>query len=258
MKVLILAGGLGTRLSEETVIKPKPMVEIGGKPILWHIMKTYSHYGFNEFVILLGYKGYLIKEYFSNYFMHQSDVTIDLQKNTMDIHNNSSEPWKITLIDTGEDTQTGGRLLKAQKYVDNETFMLTYGDGVSDVNVSSLLKYHHEKGGIATMTSVLPEGRYGAVDSTDDGKITGFVEKPRADGQWINGGFFVFEPEIFEYLRNGDQTALELAPLEELAFSDNFYAYRHEGFWKCMDSLRDKNQLEDLWKNSAPWKVWDA
>lgn len=256
MKVLILAGGYGTRLSEETVIRPKPMLEIGDQPVLWHIMKGYSHYGLNEFVILLGYKGYVIKEYFVNYFLHQSDVTIDLSTNQLEVHNNTSEPWKVTLLDTGKNSMTGGRILRAKSFVNNETFMLTYGDGVSDVNLDELLRFHKSHGKMVTATTVQPEGRYGSVDSNEEGRIQRFLEKPEGDGAWINGGFFVCEPEIFDYLED-DKTIFEREPLENLASDGELYAYRHTGFWKCMDTLRDKSQLNRLWETGqAKWKIW--
>jgi glucose-1-phosphate cytidylyltransferase len=256
MKVAILAGGYGTRLSEETDIKPKPMVEIGGKPILWHIMKHYSHYGHNEFVILLGYKGHYIKEYFANYFMYQSDVTFDLKNNKMEIHNNSSEPWKVTLVDTGLDTMTGGRVKRAQQYLQHETFLLTYGDGVSNVNLDNLIHFHKKNRKIMTLTTVQPEGRFGALELDTD-LVTRFVEKPRGDGSWVNGGFFVCEPKIFDYIKDGDSTIFELKPLENLAQDGELVAYKHESFWKPMDTLRDKVQLETLWSEGrAPWKIW--
>jgi glucose-1-phosphate cytidylyltransferase len=256
MKVAILAGGYGTRLSEETDVRPKPMVEIGGKPILWHIMKTYSHYGHNDFVILLGYKGYYIKEYFANYFLHQSDVTIDLKNNKMEIHNNTSEPWKVTLVDTGLETMTGGRIKRAQKFLDKETFLLTYGDGVSNVDIDKLVSFHQKNGKAMTLTSVQPEGRFGALDMEGD-LIRRFAEKPKGDGSWINGGFFVCEPKLFDYIKEGDSTILERSPLEGLAKDGQLVAYKHDGFWQPMDTLRDKVQLEQLWsKGSAPWKVW--
>ena len=258
MKVLILAGGFGTRLAEETSVVPKPMVEIGGKPIIWHIMKHYSHYGFNEFVILLGYKGYVIKEYFSNYFLHHSDVIIDLEKNSMEILQNASEPWRVTLVDTGLSTQTGGRILRAKDIVGDEPFMLTYGDGVSDVDINSLLAFHALHKQIVTMTSVQPEGRFGSIDAGDDGKINTFVEKPPGDGAWINAGFFVCQPEIFNYLHDGDNTIFEHDALESLVAKGEIYSYRHRGFWKCMDTIRDKTQLEELWKTGErPWVIWD-
>ncbi len=258
MKVLILAGGMGTRLAEETSVVPKPMVEIGGHPILWHIMKIYSQYGYNEFIILLGYKGYVIKEYFANYFLHRSDVTFDLANNQITIHEQHCEPWKVTLIDTGQNTMTGGRVLRAKKYVGDEPFLLTYGDGVSDINIQKLVEYHRSHGKLATLTSVQPEGRFGAIVSTPNGAITSFMEKPQGDGAWINAGFFVLEPGVFDYIREGDTTIFERAPLEELARDGELYSYRHTGFWKCMDTLRDKQQLQEMWESdNTPWKNWD-
>jgi len=258
MKVLILAGGLGTRISEETDIRPKPMVEIGGKPILWHIMKIYSHYGFDDFLVLLGYRGYVIKEYFANYFLHQSDVTFDLKNNRMEIHNNACEPWRVTLLDTGIDTMTGGRILRAKNFVGNEPFMLTYGDGVADIDLHALVNFHQSHGKALTMTSVQPEGRFGAVDSDDNGLIEEFHEKPRGDGAWINGGFFICQPKVFDYIRDGDKSVFERAPLETLAKDRQLYAYKHHGFWKCMDTLRDKMYLNQLWENNqAEWKTWE-
>ncbi len=258
MKVLLLAGGFGTRLSEETHLKPKPMVEIGGKPILWHIMKIYSAYGFNDFIILLGYKGYYIKEYFANYFLHQSDVTIDLQTNSMEVHNNNSEPWKVTLIDTGLNTMTGGRIKRAQEYVGNEAFMLTYGDGVGDVNIKKLLEFHKVNNGVITVTSAQPEGRFGALNIDKKNKVTSFMEKPKGDGNWINAGFFVCEPEVFEYIDNEINSVFEQEPLKNLAKDGKMYTYKHTGFWKPMDTLRDKRELEKLWNSGkAPWKVWN-
>ncbi len=257
MKVVILAGGLGTRLSEETDIKPKPMVEIGGKPIIWHIMKTYSHYGYNEFVILLGYKGYIIKEFFSNYFLHQSNVTIDLANNNMEILNNTSEPWKVTLLDTGLDSMTGGRIKRAQDFIGNESFMLTYGDGVSDVNINELVKFHQSHGKTITMTSAQPEGRFGALNIEDDNKVTHFKEKPKGDGGWINAGFFVCEPKVFDYIANDDLTIFEKTPLINLANDNELFTYKHHGFWKPMDSLKDKKDLNKLFNDgNAAWKVW--
>jgi len=256
MKVVILAGGYGTRLSEETDIRPKPMVEIGGRPILWHIMKIYSKYGFNEFVILLGYKGYFIKEYFANYFLHQSDVTIDMTTNKMEIHNNHSEPWKVTLLDTGVDTMTGGRIKRAQKFIGNEPFMLTYGDGVADIKIDQLVQFHKSHGKAVTMTSVQPEGRFGAVQLGQRSRVEEFSEKPKGDGSWINGGFFVCNPSVFNVLHN-DETVFEKAPLDALAKAGELFTYQHHDFWKCMDTLRDKNQLESMWeRHEAPWKVW--
>lgn len=257
MKVVILAGGYGTRLSEETELRPKPMLEIGGKPILWHIMKLYSHYGFNEFVVLLGYKGYLVKEYFANYFLHQSDVTIDLVSNGLEVHNNTSEPWRVTLLDTGLDTMTGGRILRARPYLGESDFMLTYGDGVSNVSLPELLRCHQQQGGTVTMTVIQPEGRFGAVDAVSDGKIMNFTEKPKGDGTWVNGGFFVCKKEVFAYLEDGDRTVFERAPLERLAADGKLFAFKHQGFWKCMDTLRDRLLLNDLWKrDAAEWAVW--
>ena len=258
MKVLILAGGFGTRLSEETDIKPKPMVEIGGKPILWHIMKIYSQYGLNEFVILLGYKGYYIKEYFANYFLHQSDVTIDMQTGKLEVLNNSSEPWKITLLDTGLETMTGGRVKRAQNFVEDEPFMLTYGDGVSDINIEELVKFHKSHGKAMTMTSSQPEGRFGALNIDNNNQVHEFKEKPKGDGNWINAGFFVCEPKVFDYITNGDSTVFEQEPLQNLAKDGEIFTFKHNGFWKPMDSLKDKNDLNKLWNgNNAPWKVWD-
>lgn len=255
MKVVILAGGHGTRLSEETQITPKPMVEIGGKPILWHIMKIYSHYGVNEFIILLGYKGYLIKEYFANYFLHQNDITFNIEKNEMEIHSNKTEPWKVSCIDTGIDTMTGGRILKAKDYINNEPFMLTYGDGVADIELNNLLEFHNAHGKKITMTAVQPEGRFGSLDIKSD-KITSFFEKPKGDNTWINGGFFICKPEVLNYIKD-DKTIFERQPLEALAKDGELFAYKHYGFWKCMDTLRDKNQLNDFWDSKkAPWKIW--
>jgi glucose-1-phosphate cytidylyltransferase len=257
MKVLLLAGGLGTRLSEETELKPKPMVEIGGKPILWHIMKIYSTYGFNEFVVLLGYKGYYIKEYFSNYFLHQSDVTLDISTGKMEVLNNSSEPWKITLLDTGIDSMTGGRIKRAQNFIGDEPFMLTYGDGVSDINIKKLLEFHKSHGKAMTMTSAQPDGRFGALDIDEKNMVLEFKEKPKGDGGWINAGFFVCEPKVFDYITEGDSTIFEQKPLINLAKDGEIYTYKHDGFWKPMDTLRDKQQLQKLWETKkAPWKIW--
>ena len=257
MKVLILAGGKGTRLSEETDVKPKPMLDIGGRPMLWHIMKLYSRYGYNDFVILLGHKGYVIKEYFANYFLHQSDVTIDLVTNKMQVHSNTSEPWRITLLDTGPETMTGGRVKRAQSFIGGEQFMLTYGDGVSNVDMDALFKHHKAHGKAMTMTAVQPDGRFGTFESSGDGVVKRFLEKPRGDGSWINGGFFVCEPRVFDYIPDGDDTVLERAPLERLASEGELSAYHHEGFWKCMDTLRDKTELNKAWASGvAPWKTW--
>jgi glucose-1-phosphate cytidylyltransferase len=256
MKVIILAGGFGTRLSEETALKPKPMIEIGGKPILWHIMKTYSHYGYNDFIICLGYKGYLIKEYFANYFLHMADVTFDIANNCMEVHQQKAEPWKVTLVDTGLNTMTGGRIKRILPYIGNEPFMVTYGDGVSDVDIKSLVDFHKSHKSIGTMTAVQPSGRFGALDISAENKIISFKEKPKGDGSWINGGFFVFQPEIFNYI-DGDSTVFERNPLENLAKQENLYSYKHSGYWKPMDTLREKNELENLWSSGkAPWKVW--
>jgi glucose-1-phosphate cytidylyltransferase len=255
MKVLLLAGGFGTRLSEETDIRPKPMAEIGGKPIIWHIMKGYSHYGFNEFVILLGYKGYYIKEYFANYFLHQSDVTIDLSNNNIQVHNNTSEPWKVTLLETGLDTMTGGRIKRAKKFIGDEPFLLTYGDGVADINLDNLIKFHKSHGKLITMTAVQPEGRFGALETEGD-KVVSFLEKPKGDGSWINGGFFVCESNVLDFIA-GDQTVFEQEPLQDLSSKGQLYKYQHSGFWKCMDTLRDKKTLNEMWENGkAPWKTW--
>ncbi|HAH30706.1 MAG TPA: glucose-1-phosphate cytidylyltransferase [Elusimicrobia bacterium] len=256
MKVVILAGGLGTRLSEETDLKPKPMVEIGQHPILWHIMKLYSSYGFNDFVLCLGYKGYLLKEYFANYFLHQADVTIDLRNNKLKVHHRKAEPWKVTLVDTGLNTMTGGRIKRIAKYVGNETFMLTYGDGVADVNMKKLVEFHKKHKRKATITAVQPIGRFGAIDIGQAGEAVSFQEKPLGDGAWINGGFFVLEPEVFKYIRD-DASIWERQPLETLTREKQLSVYRHKGFWKCMDTLRDKQELENFWRSgNAPWKVW--
>jgi glucose-1-phosphate cytidylyltransferase len=255
MKVVILAGGLGTRISEETHLKPKPMIEIGGKPILWHIMKSYSAFGINDFVICCGYKGYMIKEYFANYFLHTSDVTFDMKNNKMEVHRKSAEPWKVTLVDTGLETMTGGRLKKVQDFVDDETFCFTYGDGVSNVDISKLIEFHNNSNTLATVTAVQPPGRFGTLDITGN-KITNFEEKPAGDGNWINGGFFVLEPKIFDYI-DGDSTIWERQPLENLANDKQLSAFRHSNFWQPLDTLRDKNYLESLWtSNKAPWKIW--
>ena len=259
MKVLILAGGLGTRLSEDTINKPKPMVEIGGKPILWHIMKIYSKYGFNDFVVLLGYKGYIIKEYFANYFLHQSDVTFDIQNNKMQIHNNNSEPWKVTLLDTGHSTMTGGRIKRAKDFIGNEPFMLTYGDGVSNIDINELINFHKSHKGKITMTSAQPDGRFGALDiDIKTNQVMQFQEKPKGDGSWINAGFFLCEPEVFDYINEGDSTVFEQGPLKTLAKDGKLFTYKHNGFWMPMDTLRDKNKLNEMWSNGeAKWKIWD-
>lgn len=255
MKVVLLAGGLGTRLSEETDTKPKPMVEIGGKPILWHIMKIYSHYGFNEFIVCLGYKGYVIKEYFANYFRHQSDITIDLKNNTTEIHNSSAEPWKISLIDTGINTMTGGRIKRIKDYIDEDNFLLTYGDGVSDIDIDALVEFHHKNNKLLTVTAVQPSGRFGALE-LEGNQVKQFIEKPRGDGAWINAGFFVCNKKIIDFI-DDDYTIFERDPMEKLAIKNELVAYKHSGFWKPMDSLRDKYELESLWTNkSAPWKIW--
>lgn len=255
MKVVILAGGLGTRISEESHLKPKPMIEIGGKPILWHIMKMYSHYEICDFIVCLGYKGYLIKEYFSNYFLHMSDVTFCMRENRMEVHQKYAEPWRVTLVDTGEETQTGGRLKRVAPYVGSETFCFTYGDGVSDLDLRGLIAYHRSHGRLATVTAIQPPGRYGALQ-IDGEAVSTFQEKPAGDGAWINGGFFVLEPGVFDYI-DGDATAWESEPLQRLAAASQLSAYRHGGFWQAMDTLRDKNHLEALWASgAAPWKTW--
>ncbi|WP_343689596.1 glucose-1-phosphate cytidylyltransferase [Chitinophaga sp.] len=257
MKVVILAGGLGTRLSEETVIKPKPMVEIGGIPILWHIMKLYSAYGYNDFVICLGYKGYVIKEYFANYFLHKSDVTINLKDNSMKVHDSQVEPWSITLVDTGMDSMTGGRIKRIQPHIGNEPFLLTYGDGVSNVNIEELVKFHRSNNRYCTVTSVQPSGRFGALNiDKESNQVHSFLEKPKGDGAWINGGFFVCEPQVFDYI-DGDATIFERTPMERLVADNQMSAFKHEGFWKPMDTLRDKMELEEAWvTNAALWKIW--
>lgn len=255
MKVVILAGGYGTRISEETHLRPKPMVEIGGRPVLWHIMKTYSHYGLNDFIICLGYKGYMIKEYFANYFLHMSDVTIDFKDNSMDVHHNKAEPWKVTLVDTGQSTMTGGRLKRVKKYIGDEDFCFTYGDGVSDVDISKLLKFHNANKTLATLTATQPPGRFGALN-INECKITRFKEKPESDAGWINGGFFVLSPKVLDLI-SSDQTIWEKEPLEKLANDGQLSAFVHKGFWQPMDTLRDKTHLEELWESGkAPWKVW--
>ncbi len=256
MKVVVLAGGFGTRLSEETDIRPKPMVEIGSKPILWHIMKIYSHYGFNDFVILLGYKGYFIKEFFSNFFLYNCDVEMDLATNSIKVLNNLSENWKVTLLETGSNTMTGGRIKRAAEHLKNERFMLTYGDGVANIDINKLLDFHINHKKKLTMTSIQPEGRFGLVEFGESNCVERFYEKPQGDGGWINGGFFVCEPEVLSYIEN-DQTIFERKPLEKLAEEGNIMAYKHTGFWKCMDTLRDKIVLNELWESkNAPWKIW--
>jgi glucose-1-phosphate cytidylyltransferase len=258
MKVVILAGGLGTRISEETTIKPKPMIEIGGKPIIWHIMKIYAKHGFNEFVVCLGYKGHLIKEYFINYFLYNSDITVELEKNVVDVHFTNSESFKVTLVDTGVNTNTAGRIKRIQKHVKDETFMLTYGDGVADIDINALLKFHKDNAKLATLTSIQLPGRFGNIETDQKGMVTKFQEKPEGDGVWINGGFFVLEPGIFKYLeKDMDDVQWEKKPLIDIANDKQLAAYRHKGFWKCMDAMRDKIELEELWDSGkAPWKVW--
>ena len=255
MKAVILAGGLGSRLSEETIVRPKPMVEIAGRPILWHIMKIYSAHGINDFIICLGYKGYLIKEYFANYFLHMSDVTLDLTTNGMEVHQNAAEPWKITLIDTGEHSQTGGRLKRIEKFVSGETFCMTYGDGLADVDLGALVEFHRRQGRHATVTAVQPPGRFGALE-VEGVRVSGFTEKPRGEGGWINGGFFVLSSDVFRYI-DGDLTLWEREPLQRLAIDGQLSAYMHTGFWQPMDTLRHKQVLEELWASgSPPWKTW--
>lgn len=255
MIAVILAGGLGTRISEESHLKPKPMIEIGGKPILWHIMKIYSHYGINDFVVCLGYRGYVIKEYFANYFLHMSDVTFDMAQNRMEVHQNSAEPWRVTLVDTGPDTLTGGRLKRVRDYLGTETFCFTYGDGVADIDIAAQLACHREHGKLATVTAIQPPGRYGALD-IHGGQVTSFQEKPAGDGAWVNGGFFVLDPRVIDYI-DGDQSSWEAEPLLRLASEGELMSYQHRGFWQPMDTMRDKNQLEELWQSGrAPWKIW--
>ncbi len=256
MKAVILAGGLGTRISEETHLRPKPMIEIGGKPILWHIMKSYSAHGVHDFVICCGYKGYLIKEYFANYFLHMSDVTFDMVHNRMEVHEQKAEPWRVTLVDTGEDTMTGGRLRRVKEYLkDEEAFCFTYGDGVADVDIAASIAFHQAHGKLATVTAVLPPGRFGALAREGDA-VRGFIEKPRGDGGWINGGFFVLSPKVIDYI-SADSTSWELEPMARLAAENQLHAFEHNGFWQPMDTLREKNLLEDLWASGeAPWKQW--
>lgn len=256
MKAVILAGGLGTRLSEETQVRPKPMVELGGRPMLWHILKIYSSHGINEFIICLGYRGYMVKEYFANYFLHMSDVTFDMTRNQMQIHENSAEPWRVTLVDTGEATQTGGRLKRVGRYLDGKRFCFTYGDGLSDVDIEALIAFHRGHGAPATVTAVRPPGRYGSLVLSEGDRVNSFVEKPLGDGGWINGGFFVLEPECLDYI-DGDDCIWEQAPMIRLAQAGKLRAYKHGGFWRPMDTLRDKVLLDQLWASGeAPWKVW--
>ena len=255
MKVVILAGGLGTRISEETHMRPKPMVEIGGKPILWHIMKSYSHYGLNDFIICCGFKGYVIKEYFANYFLHMSDVTFNMETNEMQVHQRKAEPWRVTLVDTGQDTMTGGRLKRVREYLGDDDFCFTYGDGVSSVNIRQLVTFHEQNKTLATVTATQPPGRFGALDM-ENNRIRRFEEKPQGDGNWINGGYFVLSPKVIDLIE-GDSTVWEKAPLESLAQKGELSAFRHDGFWQPVDTLRDKNMLQDLWETGeAPWKVW--
>jgi glucose-1-phosphate cytidylyltransferase len=257
MKTIILAGGYGTRLSEETELRPKPMVEIGGRPILWHIMKIYSHWGFNDFVILTGYKSHVIKDYFLNYYTRYSDITVDMANNAVEIHKHRNEPWKVTMLYTGQDTMTGGRLLKAKDFIGNETFMLTYGDGLCDINVSKLVDYHRESKKVATVTSVQPLGKFGSLSIDERGNVLSFTEKPQGDGAWINGGYFVLESDVFDYIRNGDATVFEREPMENLAANGQLQAYKYAGFWRAMDTLKDKNDLTALWMTGkAPWALW--
>lgn len=255
MKAVILAGGLGTRISEESHLKPKPMIEIGGKPILWHIMKCYSHFGINDFVICLGYRGYVIKEYFANYFLHMSDVTFDMENNKMQVHEKHAESWRVTLVDTGPDTATGGRLKRVKDYLGDETFCFTYGDGVTDLNIGKVISFHRMHGRLATVTAIQPPGRYGAL-AVSKGEVRNFQEKPAGDGAWVNGGFFVLEPGVLDFIKD-DDTGWESAPLQRLSHSGQLMAYQHAGFWQAMDTLRDKMQLEDLWQKKPPWKVWE-
>lgn len=258
MKAVLLAGGLGTRLSEETHLRPKPMVEIGGMPILWHIMKIYASYGVSDFVVCAGYRGYIIKEYFANYFLHSSDVTFDLRQNQTEIHFQRSEPWRVTVVDTGQDTMTGGRLKRVARFLGDETFCFTYGDGVGNVDIGALIEFHRSHGKEATLTSVQPPGRYGALDIENTGRVASFKEKPTGDGAWINGGFFVLEPSVIHRITDGDQTIWERGPLESLAADGELYSYQHHGFWRPMDTLRDRTELESLWQQSdAPWKTWN-
>jgi glucose-1-phosphate cytidylyltransferase len=259
MKVVILAGGFGTRLSEETEVKPKPMVEIGGKPILWHIMKTYSHYGYNDFVICLGYKGFSIKEYFHHYYLHNSDVTFDMTTNHVEYSKSKAEPWKVTLVETGINTMTGGRIKRIQDHIGDEPFMLTYGDGVSDVNIKDLFDFHQSHGKLATLTAVQPSGKFGSLAFEDNGlQVKAFQEKPKSSGNWINGGFFILQPEIFDFLSDSADLVWEKGPLEKLANDDQLMSYKHNGFWHCMDTMKDNKDLNDMWdEDNSPWKVWN-
>jgi len=257
MKVVLLAGGLGTRLSEETEIRPKPMVEIGDHPVLWHIMKFYSYWGYNEFVILTGYKSHVIKDYFINYYTRYSDITIDMVRNSVELHNIRSEPWKVSMLYTGPHTQTGGRILRAKDFLGNGRFMLTYGDGLSDINIPELVKNHEKSGKVVTLTAVQPTGRFGSIEFGEGGAVKSFKEKPDGDNAWINGGFFIMEPGVFDYLTEGDETILERKPLERLAEAGQLNAYKHHGFWRPMDTLRDKNEINDMWaRKTAPWALW--
>ncbi len=257
MKAVILAGGFGTRLSEATNLIPKPMVEIGGKPILWHIMKTYAEHGITEFVVCCGYKGYIIKEWFANYFLHTSDVTFDLGNNQMEVHNSHSESWKVTLVDTGLNTMTGGRIKKIQKYIGNEPFLLTYGDGVTDLNISETIKFHKKAGKLLTVTAYKPQGKFGSLEINESGIVTSFTEKPAGDGNWINAGYFICQPEVFDYIGDEDSVIFEKIPLENIAKDGEMASYKHQGFWKPMDILRDNIELNEMWDNNkAPWKIW--
>ncbi len=258
MKVLILAGGLGSRLSEETVLKPKPMVEIGGYPILWHIMKIYSHYGFNDFIVLTGYKSHVIKDYFVNYYQRYSDITVDMVKNSVTVHKTRQEPWRVTMLYTGQNAMTGARIKKASDYIENQPFLLTYGDGLSDIDISRLIADHKKSGKLITMTAVKPSGRFGALSIDQSNTITSFVEKPKGDGSWINGGFFVCQPEVMNYISEGDDVIFERTPLEKLAKDGQLHAYKYDGFWRPMDTLKDKTELTAMWESGqAPWKKWE-
>lgn len=258
MKVVILAGGYGTRISEETVLKPKPMIEIGGKPILWHVMKLYSHYGFNDFIVCLGYKGEVIKKYFADYGLHNSDVTFNFKTNSIYHHKCDAEPWNVTLVDTGLHTLTAGRILRVKEYIGNESFMLTYGDGVADVDIKALVDYHKKHGKKATVTAIVPKVRFGALKLSDDFMVKSFEEKPEGGGSWINGGFFVLEPDVFDYIKDGDKTIWERAPMQALSKEGELVAFQHKGFWKCMDHLRDKKELEALYSSpECPWALWE-